>query len=65
MQSNSKSIRYELSQSMKHLRTVPSLRFVSADVGAAMDIMSLLDRSSPSVATLLRINACQSSVFCH
>eukprot|EP00281_Chroomonas_sp_CCMP1168_P005616 CAMPEP_0206270420 /NCGR_PEP_ID=MMETSP0047_2-20121206/32857_1 /ASSEMBLY_ACC=CAM_ASM_000192 /TAXON_ID=195065 /ORGANISM="Chroomonas mesostigmatica_cf, Strain CCMP1168" /LENGTH=124 /DNA_ID=CAMNT_0053699057 /DNA_START=576 /DNA_END=950 /DNA_ORIENTATION=- len=46
LQLNSKTIRYELAQNMKHLRTVPSLRFIAADVGAAMDVMSILDKIS-------------------
>uniref|UniRef100_A0A6U2E1N8 Ribosome-binding factor A n=2 Tax=Hemiselmis andersenii TaxID=464988 RepID=A0A6U2E1N8_HEMAN len=46
MQENNKQLRYELAQSMKHLRTVPTLKFVSADVGAAMDVMSILDKIS-------------------
>jgi len=44
---NTKSIRYSLSQSMKHMKGgSPDLTFVQVDVGAAVDVMALIDKVS-------------------
>jgi len=44
--SNTKSIRHALSKRMKHSKVLPNLTFVQADVGAAVDVMSLIDKIS-------------------
>ena len=41
---STKMIRHALAQRMSHLKNVPTLTFVLADVGAAVDVMSLIDR---------------------
>ncbi|CAM9349975.1 unnamed protein product [Chrysoparadoxa australica] len=38
-----KSIRHALSQNLKDMKGVPELRFVQTDVGAAVDVMNLID----------------------
>ena len=44
---NTKSIRYSLSQRMKHMKGgSPVLTFVQVDVGAAVDVMALIDKVS-------------------
>ena len=44
---NTKSIRYSLSQRMKHMKGgSPDLTFVQVDVGAAVDVMALIDKVS-------------------
>jgi len=42
---NTKSIRYALAQRMKHMRGgSPDLTFVQVDVGAAVDVMQLIEK---------------------
>ena len=43
---NTKQIRHALSQRLKHMKSVPNLTFVLADVGAAVDVMNLIDKVS-------------------
>ena len=41
---NTKFIRHTLAQKMSHMKTVPNLSFVQADVSAAVDVMYLIDK---------------------
>lgn len=41
-----KSIRHELAQRMKHMKASPDLTFVQVDVGAAVDVMQLIEKVS-------------------
>lgn len=43
---NTKAIRHTLAQRMSHMKTVPDLTFVQADVSAAVDVMYLIDQVS-------------------
>eukprot|EP00290_Baffinella_frigidus_P010051 CAMPEP_0180161644 /NCGR_PEP_ID=MMETSP0986-20121125/28781_1 /TAXON_ID=697907 /ORGANISM="non described non described, Strain CCMP2293" /LENGTH=240 /DNA_ID=CAMNT_0022112037 /DNA_START=34 /DNA_END=756 /DNA_ORIENTATION=+ len=43
LQSNARAIRFSLAARMKHLKTVPELRFAAANLPQAMSVMSLLD----------------------
>lgn len=43
---NTKQIRHALSQRLSHMKTIPNLTFVLADVGAAVDVMNLIDKVS-------------------
>lgn len=43
---NTKPIRHALSQRLSHMKTIPNLTFVLADVGAAVDVMNLIDKVS-------------------
>ena len=43
---NTKNIRHALSQRLSHMKTIPNLTFVLADVGAAVDVMNLIDKVS-------------------
>eukprot|EP01083_Nonionella_stella_P227596 807375_1 len=43
---NTKQIRHALSQRLKHMKTIPDLTFVQADVGAAVDVMNLIEKVS-------------------
>ncbi len=43
---NTKQIRHALSQRLSHMKTIPNLTFVLADVGAAVDVMNLIDKIS-------------------
>lgn len=46
---NTKSIRYELSKRMSHMRGgAPELLFVQVDVGGAVDVMTLIDKVANS-----------------
>lgn len=39
-----KSIRHALAQRLSHLKVLPNLTFVQADVGSAVDVMQLIDK---------------------
>jgi ribosome-binding factor A len=41
---NTKYIRHTLAQKLSHMKTVPNLSFVQADVSAAVDVMYLIDK---------------------
>ena len=43
---NTKQIRHALSQRLSHMKTIPNLTFVQADVGAAVDVMNLIEKVS-------------------
>jgi len=43
---STKLIRHALSQRLSHMKTIPNLSFVLADVGAAVDVMNLIERIS-------------------
>ena len=43
---NTKQIRHAMSQRLSHMKTIPNLTFVLADVGAAVDVMNLIDKVS-------------------
>mmetsp|Transcript_65602 Transcript_65602/g.77688 ORF Transcript_65602/g.77688 Transcript_65602/m.77688 type:complete len:258 (+) Transcript_65602:33-806(+) len=43
---SSNFLKFELAQKMSHMKGVPSLTFVQADVGAAVDVMALIDKIS-------------------
>mmetsp|Transcript_7676 Transcript_7676/g.10948 ORF Transcript_7676/g.10948 Transcript_7676/m.10948 type:complete len:229 (+) Transcript_7676:181-867(+) len=45
---NTKPIRHTMAQRLKHMKTVPNLSFVQADVSAAVDVMYLIDKVSSS-----------------
>lgn len=44
--SSQKMIRHALAQRLNYMKTVPMLTFVLADVGAAVDVMALIDKVS-------------------
>lgn len=41
---NTKQIRHTLAQNLKYMKSVPNLSFTQADVGAAVDVMYLIDK---------------------
>lgn len=41
---NTKPLRHTLAQKMSHMKSSPSLTFVQVDVGAAVDVMYLIDK---------------------
>ena len=41
---HTKSIRYAMAQRLKHMKSVPELSFAQVDVGAAVDVMSLIEK---------------------
>ncbi len=41
---NTKAIRHTLAQKMSHMKSSPTLTFVQVDVGAAVDVMYLIDK---------------------
>ena len=41
---NTKYIRHSLAQNLSHMKTIPNLSFVQADVSAAVDVMYLIDK---------------------
>jgi ribosome-binding factor A len=43
---NTKPLRHSLAQKMSHMKTSPTLTFVQVDVGAAVDVMYLIDKVS-------------------
>lgn len=43
---NTKPLRHTLAQKMSHMKTSPELTFVQVDVGAAVDVMYLIDKVS-------------------
>eukprot|EP00565_Helicotheca_tamesis_P008677 CAMPEP_0185732154 /NCGR_PEP_ID=MMETSP1171-20130828/15194_1 /TAXON_ID=374046 /ORGANISM="Helicotheca tamensis, Strain CCMP826" /LENGTH=267 /DNA_ID=CAMNT_0028401571 /DNA_START=66 /DNA_END=869 /DNA_ORIENTATION=+ len=43
---NTKMIRHALAQNLKHMKTVPDLTFAQVDVGAAVDVMNLIEKVS-------------------
>ena len=43
---STKSIRHSLAQKMKHMKASPDLTFVQVDVGAAVDVMQLIEKVS-------------------
>lgn len=43
---NTKALRHTLAQRMSHMKTSPNLTFVQVDVGAAVDVMYLIDKVS-------------------
>lgn len=43
---NSKQIRHSIAQRLSHMKSVPTLMFVQVDVGAAVDVMNLIDKVS-------------------
>lgn len=43
---NTKPIRHTLAQQLSHMKSVPNLSFVQADVAAAVDVMYLIDKVS-------------------
>jgi len=43
---STKSIRHSLAQKMKHMKGSPDLTFVQVDVGAAVDVMQLIEKVS-------------------
>jgi ribosome-binding factor A len=43
---NTKPIRHTLAQKMSHMKSSPSLSFVQVDLGAAVDVMYLIDKVS-------------------
>ena len=44
--SNTKPLRHTLAQRMSHMKTSPDLAFVQVDVGAAVDVMYLIEKVS-------------------
>mmetsp|Transcript_23201 Transcript_23201/g.33715 ORF Transcript_23201/g.33715 Transcript_23201/m.33715 type:complete len:228 (+) Transcript_23201:117-800(+) len=51
---HTKSIRHSLSQSLKDMRGVPNLFFRQVDVGAAVDVMSLIDSISKTSSSSIK-----------
>lgn len=45
---NTKQIRHALSQRLSHMKSIPNLTFVQADVGAAVDVMNLIEKVTAS-----------------
>jgi ribosome-binding factor A len=43
---STKQIRHKLAQELKHMKGIPNISFVLADVGSAVDVMNLIDRIS-------------------
>lgn len=43
---NTKMIRHALAQRLSHMKSVPNLSFVQADIGAAVDVMQLIEKVS-------------------
>lgn len=43
---NTKQIRHALCQRLSHMKMVPNISFVQADVGAAVDVMNLIEKVS-------------------
>ena len=43
---STKAIRHSLAQRMKHMKASPDLTFVQVDVGAAVDVMQLIEKVS-------------------
>jgi hypothetical protein len=43
---STKAIRHTLAQRMSHMKTCPTLTFVQVNVGAAVDVMYLIDKIS-------------------
>lgn len=43
---NTKELRHSLAQRMSHMKSCPMLTFVKVDVGAAVDVMDLIDKVS-------------------
>jgi ribosome-binding factor A len=43
---NTKMIRHTLAQRMSHMKTSPDLTFIQVDIGAAVDVMYLIDKVS-------------------
>jgi len=43
---NSKQIRHSIAQRLSHMKSIPELSFVQVDVGAAVDVMNLIDKVS-------------------
>lgn len=43
---NTKQIKHAMSQRLSHMKGVPDLTFVQADVGAAVDVMKLIEKVS-------------------
>jgi ribosome-binding factor A len=43
---NTKQIRHAMSQRLSHMKGIPDLTFVQADVGAAVDVMKLIEKVS-------------------
>jgi ribosome-binding factor A len=43
---NTKQIRHALCQRLSHMKTVPNITFIQADVGAAVDVMNLIEKVS-------------------
>jgi ribosome-binding factor A len=41
---NNKALRHSLAQRMSHIKTCPQLSFVQVDIGAAVDVMQLIDQ---------------------
>jgi ribosome-binding factor A len=47
---NTKPLRHTLAQRMSHMKTSPDLTFVQVDVGAAVDVMYLIDKVTSGFA---------------
>ena len=45
---NTKPIRHALSQRLRHMKSIPDLTFIQADVGAAVDVMNLIEKVNKS-----------------
>jgi len=43
---STKNIRHALAQRLNHMKTLPNLTFIQADVGAAVDVMQLIEKIS-------------------
>jgi len=41
---NSKQIRYSIAQRLSHMKSIPNIMFVQVDVGAAVDVMNLIEK---------------------
>lgn len=41
---NSKQIRHSIAQRLSHMKSIPNIMFVQVDVGAAVDVMNLIDK---------------------
>jgi len=41
---NSKQIRHSIAQRLSHMKSIPNIMFVQVDVGAAVDVMNLIEK---------------------
>jgi ribosome-binding factor A len=47
---NNKALRHSLAQRLSHIKTCPQLSFVQVDIGAAVDVMQLIDQVTSNTA---------------